>query len=341
MSLGVTPGARLPSKVTRMRLGLGCTSDCVASTWITSVAPMPKAMAPMPPWVQVWLSPHTSRVPGRLTPCSGPMTWTMTWRSQILSNRVCPGMSFSSRAVVAARTDTPPSFGVADNRSARKERPQRGIPVILSAAKDLMPVAGGDEVLRLRSGRHELLLLLLLAPALLLGLEERGEDLADGALGDVAGDEHHAALAVVALGPGVERRRRMEDMLHAVDHDRLVGVLDVQDTLHAQEVGPAIGHQRVERRRHRRPAHRLVEGHAEGFYAIVVAVDVVRILLAMAMIVLVLMAMSMVVPVVVMAVALIVAALVGFLVQPALHVGGLGVGIVQAGVEDGVGIDLA
>ena len=32
MSLGVTPGARLPSKVTRMRLGLGCTSDCVAST---------------------------------------------------------------------------------------------------------------------------------------------------------------------------------------------------------------------------------------------------------------------------------------------------------------------
>src|SRR4029077_13796165 len=51
------------------------------------------------------------------------------------------------------------------------------------------------------------------------------------------------------------------DVLHAVDHDRLVGVLDVQDALHAQEVGAAIGHQRIERRRHRRPAHRLVEGH--------------------------------------------------------------------------------
>ena len=77
----------------------------------------------------------------------------------------------------------------------------------------------------------------------------------------------------------------MEDVLHAVDHDGLVGVLDVQDALHAQKVGAAIGHQRIERRRHRRPAHRLVEGHAEGFDAVVVAVDVVRVLLAVAMLV--------------------------------------------------------
>src|SRR5512147_2620672 len=82
-----------------------------------------------------------------------------------------------------------------------------------------------------------LLLLLLLAPALLLGLEEGGEHLADGALGDVAGDEHHAALAIVALRPGVERRRWMEDVLNTMDHDGLVGVLDVQDALHAQQVG--------------------------------------------------------------------------------------------------------
>ena len=33
---------------------------------------MPKAMAPMPPWVQVWLSPHTSRVPGRRDALLGP-----------------------------------------------------------------------------------------------------------------------------------------------------------------------------------------------------------------------------------------------------------------------------
>src|SRR5258708_11941087 len=62
-----------------------------------------------------------------------------------------------------------------------------------------------------------------LPPALLLGFEERGEDLADGAFGDVAGDEDHTAAAVL-VGPGFERRRRMEDMLHAVDHHRLVGV---------------------------------------------------------------------------------------------------------------------
>src|SRR5258708_4626243 len=124
----------------------------------------------------------------------------------------------------------------------------------------------------LRAGEERSLRLLrVLAPALLLGVEEGSEDLADGALGDVAGDEHDAALAVVALGPGVERGRRMEDVLHAVDDDRLVGVLDVQDALHAQEVGTAIGDERVEGGGHRRPAHRLVEGHAEGFDAVVVA----------------------------------------------------------------------
>src|SRR5260370_29164900 len=153
------------------------------------------------------------------------------------------------------------------------------------------PRRGGDDLLRL---------LRVLAPALLLGVEERGEDLADGALGDVAGDEHDAALAVVALGPGVERGRRMEDVLHAVDDDRLVGVLDVQDALHAQKIGAAIGDERVERRGHRRPAHWLVEGHAEGFDAVVVAVDVVRILLAVAvlvaMIMSVIVAMMMAVP---------------------------------------------
>src|SRR5258708_14860742 len=93
----------------------------------------------------------------------------------------------------------------------------------------------------LRAGEERSLRLLrVLAPALLLGVEERGEDLADGALGDVAGDEHDAALAVVALGPVVERGRRMEDVLHAVDHDRLVGILDVYDALHARKIATAM-----------------------------------------------------------------------------------------------------
>src|SRR5258708_36878588 len=94
----------------------------------------------------------------------------------------------------------------------------------------------------LRAGEERSLRLLrVLAPALLLGVEEGSEDLADGALGDVAGDEHDAALAVVALGPGVERRRRMEDVLHAVDDDRLVGVRAVREALHGPEAGAPTG----------------------------------------------------------------------------------------------------
>ncbi len=41
---------------------------------------MPKASAPIAPWVEVWLSPQTIVMPGRLMPCSGPMIWTMPWR---------------------------------------------------------------------------------------------------------------------------------------------------------------------------------------------------------------------------------------------------------------------
>ena len=52
----------------------------VASTCSTSDVPMPCASAPNAPWVEVWLSPHTMVVPGRVKPCSGPMIWTMPWR---------------------------------------------------------------------------------------------------------------------------------------------------------------------------------------------------------------------------------------------------------------------
>ena len=41
---------------------------------------MPWASAPKAPWVEVWLSPQTIVVPGRVKPCSGPMMWTMPCR---------------------------------------------------------------------------------------------------------------------------------------------------------------------------------------------------------------------------------------------------------------------
>ena len=53
----------------------------MASTCSTSLVPMPKASAPNAPWVEVWLSPQTMVMPGWVRPSSGPMTWTMPWRS--------------------------------------------------------------------------------------------------------------------------------------------------------------------------------------------------------------------------------------------------------------------
>ncbi len=41
---------------------------------------MPCASAPKAPWVEVWLSPQTMVMPGRVKPCSGPTMWTMPWR---------------------------------------------------------------------------------------------------------------------------------------------------------------------------------------------------------------------------------------------------------------------
>ncbi len=55
-------------------------SVCVASTCSTSEVPMPCASAPKAPCVEVWLSPHTMVMPGRVKPCSGPMMWTMPCR---------------------------------------------------------------------------------------------------------------------------------------------------------------------------------------------------------------------------------------------------------------------
>ena len=54
---------------------------------------MPKASAPNAPWVAVWLSQHTTVVPGRVKPCSGPMTWTMPWRGSSMSKTSTPNSS--------------------------------------------------------------------------------------------------------------------------------------------------------------------------------------------------------------------------------------------------------
>ena len=76
-----TPAARSPSTVIRMFLARRCTRVWVANTCSTSDVPMPKASEPKAPWVAVWESPQTMVNPGRVNPCSGPMMWTMPWRT--------------------------------------------------------------------------------------------------------------------------------------------------------------------------------------------------------------------------------------------------------------------
>ena len=76
-SLAVRSGPGSPSTVTAIAAGLAWRSVCVASTCSTSVVPMPNASAPNAPWVEVWLSPQTTVMPGWVSPSCGPITCTM------------------------------------------------------------------------------------------------------------------------------------------------------------------------------------------------------------------------------------------------------------------------
>ncbi len=89
-SFGSTPGANAWAKVIRIIFGRRCTRVWVASTRVSSLVPTPNPSAPNPPLVQVWLSPHTTVAPGRVSPSSGPMTWTIPWSGESMSNSLSP-----------------------------------------------------------------------------------------------------------------------------------------------------------------------------------------------------------------------------------------------------------
>ena len=76
-SLGVTPLLILPLMLIRILFGLGCIIHCVANTISTSEVPIPKAIAPKAPCVEVCESPHTIVAPGWVIPYSGPTTCTI------------------------------------------------------------------------------------------------------------------------------------------------------------------------------------------------------------------------------------------------------------------------
>lgn len=103
-SLELTPGASSPSTCILMFLLLLVMRHWVASTCSTSLVPMPKARAPKAPCVDVWLSPQTTVVPGRVKPCSGPMTWTIPCRLSLRPKYVMPkSLTFSSRVTHCVR----------------------------------------------------------------------------------------------------------------------------------------------------------------------------------------------------------------------------------------------
>ncbi len=80
-SFALTSAGAVPSIVTAIVLGRVRQIVCVASTCSTSLVPMPNAIAPSAPWVEVWLSPHTITMPGWLRPSWGPITCTIPCRA--------------------------------------------------------------------------------------------------------------------------------------------------------------------------------------------------------------------------------------------------------------------
>jgi len=68
MSFAVTPGFSSPSTVMAIVLKGFSGSVCVARTCSTSLVPIPNAIAPKAPCVEVWLSPQTTVIPGIVRP---------------------------------------------------------------------------------------------------------------------------------------------------------------------------------------------------------------------------------------------------------------------------------
>ena len=94
---------------------------------------MPCASAPKAPCVEVWLSPQTMVMPGRVKPCSGPTMWTMPWRTVVL------GIIFDAEVggVLGQRLDLDAAFLVLDAELAVG----RGRHVVVDDGQRLLGVA--------------------------------------------------------------------------------------------------------------------------------------------------------------------------------------------------------
>jgi hypothetical protein len=124
----------------------------------------------------------------------------------------------------------------------------------------------------------------------------------------------------------------MEQVLHAMDGNRLIFPVDVQDALQAQQIGALGRGQHFDPVDETIPIQWLVMGQAKGADMIVMTIDVILgvivVMIVMPVFVLVLMVMMTVIMVM-----LVMIVAIGFLAQPALHIHALGFGIIKAGIE--------
>ncbi len=110
-SLAETSSPSSPSTVTAIVSNGRNDSVCVARTCSTSLVPIPMASAPNAPCVEVWLSPHTTVVPGCVSPSCGPMMCTMPCSRSPIECRRMPNSSQLRRRVSTWVRETRSAIG--------------------------------------------------------------------------------------------------------------------------------------------------------------------------------------------------------------------------------------
>jgi 3-isopropylmalate dehydratase large subunit len=106
IALAVTPLPNAPSTTTCMALVFFINKHCVAITCSTSDVPIPNASAANAPCVLVCESPHTTVMPGKVAPCSGPITCTIPWRTSDILNSFTPNSAQLLSSVSTCKRET-------------------------------------------------------------------------------------------------------------------------------------------------------------------------------------------------------------------------------------------
>ena len=111
ISLAVTPFGSSPSMFTAMVLNGFRLRVCVAMTCSTSEVPMPMAIAPNAPWVEVCESPHTMVMPGWVRPSTGANAWTTPWSASPSGHRRTPKSLQFFSSVLSWSAEVSSGFG--------------------------------------------------------------------------------------------------------------------------------------------------------------------------------------------------------------------------------------